>query len=437
MGDGNNAHPLVRSMVRNNIRRRGPVLLADFEPGSALRQAVTMTPQEVIDEVTRSKLRGRGGAGFPTGRKWDLARNTPAAKRFIICNADEGEPGTFKDRVLLTERAEMMLEGMAVAGYAVGSDSGIIYLRGEYAYLMPYLNSVLAEQRRAGRLGSDICGKKGFDFDIRIQLGAGAYVCGEETALISSCEGFRGDPKNRPPFPPERGYLGCPTIVNNVETFCCAARIVLEGAPWFASMGIPSTTGTKLLSISGDCRRPGVYEVPFGITAREILELVEAENAGAMLIGGPGRQMIGTERFDGRICYDDLATGGAIIVFNRARNKLEVAERYLDFFIDESCGHCTPCRVGLVLLKRVVHKVVSGAGEPSDLKYMRDLSHLIIQTSRCGLGQAAPNPVLGALANDLYEGLVTERRAGLSSDFDLSAAVVDAEQRVGRQSRYV
>jgi [NiFe] hydrogenase diaphorase moiety large subunit len=330
-----------------------------------------------------------------------------------------------------------MLEGMAVAGYAVGSDSGIIYLRGEYAYLLPFLNSLLAQQRKDGLLGRDVCGKHGFDFDIRIQLGAGAYVCGEETALISSCEGFRGDPRNRPPFPPESGYQASPTIVNNCETFCCAARIVLEGAAWFATMGIPSTTGTKLLSVSGDCRKPGIYEVPFGITAAEVLELAEAENVGAMLIGGPGRQMISPERFSGRICYDDLATGGAIIVFNRARNKLEVAERYLDFFIDESCGHCTPCRVGLQLLKGVVHKVVSGAGEPSDLRYMRDLSNVIIQTSRCGLGQAAPNPVLGALANDLYEGLVSERRPGLRSTFDLSVAVVDAEQRVGRQSEYV
>ena len=439
VGDGNNAHPLVRSMVRNNIRMRGPVHFAGFEPGSALRKTLALAPEAVIREIKESRLRGRGGAGFPAGLKWELARNAPGRKRYILCNADEGEPGTFKDRVLLTERADMVLEGMTIAGYAVGSDSGIIYLRGEYRYLQPFLESAIEERRRQGLLGTDILGKKGFPFDIRIQLGAGAYVCGEETALISSCEGLRGDPRNRPPFPPQQGYLGCPTIVNNVETFCCASRILLEGASWFASMGSPRTSGTKVLSISGDCRKPGVYEVPFGITAQELIEMTEAENAGSMLIGGPCRQMIGSERFSGRICYDDLATGGAIMIFNRARNKLEIAEHYLDFFIEESCGHCTPCRVGLILLKRAVHKVVAGAGEPSDLTDMRDLSNFIIRTSRCGLGQAAPNPVLGALENfgDLYAGLVAERKPGLLPEFDLSQAVVDAELRAGRQSKYV
>jgi [NiFe] hydrogenase diaphorase moiety large subunit len=439
VGDGNNAHPLVRSMVRNNIRLRGPVHFAGFESGSALRKTLAFEPEAVIREIKESRLRGRGGAGFPAGLKWELARNAPGRKRYILCNADEGEPGTFKDRVLLTERADMVLEGMTIAGYAVGSDTGIIYLRGEYRYLQPFLESAIEERRRQGLLGADILGKKGFLFDIRIQLGAGAYICGEETALISSCEGLRGDPRNRPPFPPQQGYLGCPTIVNNVETFSCASRILLMGAPWFAAMGSPRTTGTKVLSISGDCRKPGVYEVPFGITARELIEMTEAENAGSMLIGGPCRQMIGSERFSGRICYDDLATGGAIMIFNRARNKLEIAEHYLDFFIEESCGHCTPCRVGLILLKRAVHKVVVGAGEPSDLTDMRDLSNFIIRTSRCGLGQAAPNPVLGALENfaELYAGLVAERKPGLLPEFDLSQAVVDAELRAGRQSNYV
>jgi [NiFe] hydrogenase diaphorase moiety large subunit len=439
VGDGNNAHPLVRSMVRNNIRRRGPVHFADFEPGSALKRALSMEPGDVIREIKSSRLRGRGGAGFPAGLKWELARNAPGPRRYILCNADEGEPGTFKDRVLLTERPDLMLEGMTIAGYAVGSDTGIVYLRGEYKYLLGFLESVVDERRREGLLGKGILGRAGFDFDIRFQLGAGAYVCGEETALISSCEGLRGDPKNRPPFPPQKGYLGGPSIVNNVETFCCAGRIMIEGAPWFAAMGSGRTSGTKVLSISGDCRKPGVYEVPFGIAAHELLEMAEADNPGAMLIGGPCRQMIGTDRFEGRICYDDLATGGAIMIFNRARNKLEIAEHYLDFFIEESCGHCTPCRVGLILLKEAVHKVVTGAGEPVDLAEMRDLSRFIIQTSRCGLGQAAPNPVLGALENfsELYAGLVSERKPGLLPTFDLSASVVDAELRAGRQSEYV
>jgi [NiFe] hydrogenase diaphorase moiety large subunit len=439
VGDGNNAHPLVRSMVRNNIRRQGPVHFAHFESPNGLRRALELIPDGVVAQVRHSRLRGRGGAGFATGMKWEFARNAPGKQRYVLCNADEGEPGTFKDRVLLTECADQVFEGMTIAGYAVGSDTGIVYLRGEYAYLGAFLESVLEGRRQRGLLGKTILGRNGFDFDIRIQSGAGAYVCGEETALISSCEGLRGDPRNRPPFPAEKGYLGCPTIVNNVETFSAVARIMEKGAEWFATMGSERTTGTKLLSICGDCRKPGVYEVPFGITARELLEMAEADNPGAMLIGGPCRQMIGAERFGGQICYDDLATGGAILIFNRARNKLEIAEHYLDFFIEESCGHCTPCRVGLVLLKNAVHKVVSGAGEPADLEYMRRLAKTIVQTSRCGLGQAAPNPVLGALENfqTLYADLVSERKAGLLSTFDLSKAVADSELRVGRMSQYV
>ena len=439
VGDGNNEHPLVRSMVRNNIRMRGPVHFAPFESGSALRKALELSSPEVIREIKEAKLRGRGGAGFPTALKWELAANSPGEKRHVICNADEGEPGTFKDRVLLTECAEQLIEGMTIAGYAVGSDTGIIYLRAEYRYLLSYLQSLIEARLKNGLLGKDILGKKGFNFDLRIQLGAGAYICGEETALISSCEGLRGDPKNRPPFPPQQGYLNRPTIVNNVETFCCVSRILIQGASWFAAIGSANTAGTKVLSISGDCRKPGVYEVPFGITAGELIELSEAENAGSLLIGGPGRQMIGTMRLDGKICYDDLATGGAIIIFNGARNKLEIAEHYLDFFIDESCGHCTPCRVGMTLLKNLVHKVIEGAGEPADLDRMRDLSNFIINMSRCGLGQAAPNPVLGALQifGDESSGFVAERKPGLLPEFDLSKAVIDAELRVGRQSKYV
>jgi [NiFe] hydrogenase diaphorase moiety large subunit len=438
VGDGNNAHPLVHAMVRNNIRRRGPVHFDEFEPGTALQRTLERTPEAVIAEIRASRLRGRGGAGFATGQKWEFARNAPGEKRYVLCNADEGEPGTFKDRVLLTECPEQVFEGMTIAGYALGSDTGIVYLRGEYTYLRAFLEGVLETRRQRRLLGKDILGRSGFDFDIRIQLGAGSYVTGEETALISSCEGLRGDPKNRPPFPALKGYKGFPTIVNNVETFSAVSRIMEKGAEWFAAMGSERTSGTKLLSLCGDCRKPGVYEVPFGVTARELLEMAEADNPGAMLIGGPSRQMIGPDRFGGQICYDDLATGGAILIFNRARNKLEIAERYLDFFIEESCGHCTPCRVGLVLLKKAVHKVVNGAGEAADLDYMRRLAHTIVQTSRCGLGQAAPNPVLGALQNfQAYADMVGERKSGLLSTFDLSKAVVDAELSAGRMSQYV
>ncbi|MBI3581196.1 MAG: NAD(P)H-dependent oxidoreductase subunit E, partial [Nitrospinae bacterium] len=262
-GDGNNGHKLVNAMVKNNVRKKGDVLLADDVPADAgLRNALKMSPQDVIREITDAGLRGRGGAGFPTGEKFRLAAKTEADRRYVICNADEGEPGTFKDRVLLTERADLLFEGMTIAARAIGSDGGVMYLRAEYEYLLPFLEETLDNRRKNNLLGSNILGKKGFDFDVRIQMGAGAYICGEESALISSCEGLRGEPKNRPPFPVEKGYLGKPTSVNNVETLCCVARILDRGAPWFSAMGTKASKGTKLLSVCGDCERPGIYEVP-------------------------------------------------------------------------------------------------------------------------------------------------------------------------------
>ncbi|MCP3962431.1 MAG: NADH:ubiquinone oxidoreductase, partial [bacterium] len=354
-GDGNNSHPLVRSAVRNNLRLPGPVIFSERKPCEALERALAMSPAEVIREIKTARLRGRGGAGFPTGMKWELTRAAEGKERYLICNADEGEPGTFKDRVILTERPDLVFEGMTVAGYAIGASEGIVYLRAEYRYLRKFLEHVLEERRRQGRLGKNVLGKKGlprgeqtqgFDFDIRIQMGAGAYICGEETALISSMEGLRGDPKTRPPFPAQEGYLGKPTSVNNVETLCSAARILEMGSGWFSSMGTPASTGTKLLSISGDCSRPGIYEVPFGTTLKDVLEMCSADDPFAVQVGGPSGQMVGAEHLDHTICFDDLATGGALMVFNSRRNVVKIASEYMRFFIHESCGYCTPCRVG-------------------------------------------------------------------------------------------
>ncbi len=436
LGDGNNAHPLVHAMVENNIRKSGPVVFADLTPGDALKKALAMTPQEVIRDIKTSRLRGRGGAGFPTGIKWDYTRGAEGTRRYVICNADEGEPGTFKDRVILTEKADLMFEGMTIAGYAVGADTGIVYLRAEYAYLRPFLEDVLNRQRRGGLLGRSVCGKEGFDFDIRIQMGAGAYICGEETALISSCEGLRGDPKTRPPFPAQKGYLGCPTTVNNVETFCCVARILDKGAGWFAQLGSQGSSGTKLLSISGDCKSPGVYEVPFGITLREMLKLSGAEDAVAVQVGGPSGQMVGAKDFDRAICYDHLATGGSIMVFGPQRNVLHVVSKFLEFFVEESCGHCTPCRVGNVLLKERVNRILSGQGEAADLKYLEDLGQTVKMASRCGLGQTSPNPVLSTLKSfaPAYEALLRHPENGKRLSFDIHRALADAQAAVGRQS---
>jgi [NiFe] hydrogenase diaphorase moiety large subunit len=430
LGDGNNAHPLVKSMVHNNIRRKGDVIFcfADYPANAGLTKALAMSPVEVINELKVARLRGRGGAGFPTGMKWEFTRGAPGAPKYILCNADEGEPGTFKDRVLLTEMPDRIFEGMTIAGYAVGAEHGILYLRGEYAYLYPFLLDALQKRRAQGLLGKGILGKKGLSFDIRLQLGAGAYICGEETALISSCEGLRGDPKNRPPFPAAKGYLGQPTAVNNVETYCAVGRLLQKGAGWFAETGSKDSTGTKLLSISGDCQGPGVYEVPFGVSVREMLGMVGADDAAAVQIGGPSGQLVAPAGYDRRITYDDLATGGSVMVFGQERDVLTIVHTFMEFFCDESCGYCTPCRAGNVLLKGYVEKVMAGTATAADVAIMKEVAETVKVTSRCGLGQTSPNPVLTSLERfrGEYDRRLRVAADGLVPAFDLNAELGQA-----------
>jgi [NiFe] hydrogenase diaphorase moiety large subunit len=438
MGDGNNAHDLIRAMVNNNIRHRGPVIFDPFVSGAALRKALAMRPAEVIRDIKTSRLRGRGGAGFPTGMKWDFARQAAGANRYVLCNADEGEPGTFKDRVILTEQPDLMFEGMTIAGYAIGAENGLVYLRGEYAYLQPWLEHVLAERRRLGLLGRNAGGKEGFTFDITVRMGAGAYICGEETALISSCEGKRGDPKNRPPFPAQKGYLDGPTTVNNVETFCCVARILDQGPGWFAQIGSKGSAGTKLLSISGDCQRPGVYEVPFGIRVSEVLKMAGADKAMAVQVGGPSGRMIGPADFERTICYDDLATGGSLMIFGPNRNVLQIARKFMDFFTEESCGYCTPCRVGCVLMKNKLEDILHGRGEAGDVDYLKELGATMKLMSRCGLGQTAANPVLSTIESfrPAYDAMLAKpgKEDVALPTFDIQAALGDARALIGRNS---
>lgn len=436
LGDGNNGHPLVRSMVNNNIREAGEVLLCDASDGAGLKKALAMSPREVTAEIERARLAGRGGAGFPTARKWKIAAGAQAERRFVFCNADEGEPGTFKDRVLLTERAGLMIEGMTIAAYAIGSSEGLIYLRGEYAYLKPYLESVLQARRDEGRLGVDIGGRQGFDFDIRIQMGAGAYICGEESALISSCEGLRGEPRNRPPFPVESGYLGFPTVVDNVETFCCAARILDRGGEWFAGLGTERSTGSKLFSVSGDCARPGVYELPFGVTVAELMERVGAQDVAAIQVGGPSGEMIHKSQMGRRLCLEDLATGGSVMVFSERRNLLEIVEYFMDFFIEESCGYCTPCRVGNVFMKMRLQKIRNRLCQREDIDYLKELGKTIAMTSRCGLGHASPNPILSTMRNFplVYSVLLKEGGDGLQASFDIQSALEESRRLAKRRS---
>ncbi len=435
-GDGNNSHPLVRSAVHNNLRMTGPVIFSERKVCEALERALAMSPAEVIREIKTARLRGRGGAGFPTGMKWEFTRGAGGDQRYLVCNADEGEPGTFKDRVILTERPDLLFEGMAVAGYAIGASEGIVYLRAEYHYLKTFLEHVLEERRREGRLGKNVLGKEGFDFDIRIRMGAGAYICGEETALISSMEGRRGDPKTRPPFPAQKGYLGKPTSVNNVETLCCAARILERGSGWFSSMGTPASTGTKLLSISGDCTRPGIYEIPFGVSLRAVLEMCDADEPHAVQVGGPSGQMVSEKHFERTLCFDDLATGGALMIFNERRNVVEIASEFMRFFIHESCGYCTPCRVGNVLIKERLDKILAGKGEAADLEYLEELAATVKTTSRCGLGQTSPHPVTSTLENfrSEYEKLLIEPIDGQLATFDIHAALSEAQSLTGRES---
>jgi [NiFe] hydrogenase diaphorase moiety large subunit len=444
-GDGNNSNSLVQSMVRNHIRKPGEVIFSEYNEGVALRSAIAQSPVEVIRAIKASRLRGRGGAGFPTGMKWEFTRGAEGTKKTVICNADEGEPGTFKDRVILTERADLLFEGMTIAGYAIGADTGILYLRGEYAYLREYLEDVLNKRRAKGLLGKNVCSIKRFglfgkktciNFDIQIQMGAGAYICGEESALISSCEGLRGDPKTRPPFPAQKGYLETPTAVNNVETFCCIVKIVEKGAAWFSALGSEGSTGTKLFSVSGDCKAPGVYELPFGITVNELLEEVGAENTLAVQMGGPSGTLIGKEDFGRKICYDHLATGGAVMVFNNKRSILEIVDYFMEFFVEESCGFCTPCRVGNVLLKKKLEDIINGKGTPEDLDYLEKLGNTVKTASRCGLGQTSPNPILTSVKNfkSVYQKLVKPADDGMNPAFDIAKALAQSEAIAERKS---
>ena len=426
-GDGKNASDLIRAVVKNNIRKIGPILNDDYKVGEAIKKIVKMTPEDVIDEIKLSNIRGRGGAGFPTGLKWEFCRKAQGDKKYIFCNADEGEPGTFKDRVILTERPRLIFEGMVIAAYAVGATEGILYVRYEYKYLEKYLEDILRVAREKNYLGKNIMGKKGFDFDIRIQFGAGAYVCGEESALIESAEGKRGEPRDRPPFPVEKGYLDMPTIVNNVETLCSAVKVIVNGGEWYKSFGTTESTGTKLVSISGDCKYPGVYEVEWGFNVNDIIEMVGSSDVQAVQVGGPSGSLIAPNEFNRILGYEDLATGGSIIIIGKNRDILsEVVLNFTEFFIDESCGSCSTCRIVPVILKKKLEKILDARGVKQDIDDMAEWAK-ILKVSRCGLGQTAANPIVTSIKNfrHLYEEKIQKDKS-YDHGFDLLAAVKDS-----------
>jgi [NiFe] hydrogenase diaphorase moiety large subunit len=433
-GEGNNSLPLINAMVKNNIMGKGPVIFGDYETGTALKNVIKKTSEEVIKEVKDSNIRGRGGAGFPVGMKWDFCSRAEDKTRYVVCNADEGEPGTFKDRVILTERAKLIFEGMAVGGYAIGAKLGILYLRAEYFYLRNYLESILDEMRKANLLGKAVAGKQGFDFDIRIQLGAGAYICGEESGLIESAEGHRGEPRNRPPFPVTSGYMYKPTIVNNVETFCSVARIMEKGAAWYTGMGTANSSGTKVISISGDCEKPGVYEIEWGMTVQEMLKMVGAKDTQAVQAAGPSGTCLNPKQFERKIAFEDLATGGAMIVIGNKRNLLkDVVLNFMEFFTEESCGSCVPCRSLNVVLKQKLEKVLAGNGVSADIDEMQKLSKILNLSTRCGLGQTSSNPILTTIMNfkEKYLELV-HTDTDYVSTFNMAESVKDSCDYVKR-----
>jgi len=372
---------------------------AAASPDAGLKQAEAMDVEALIAAVSASGLRGRGGAGFPTGMKWKFARAETRTPKYIICNADEGEPGTFKDRLILSDFADLVFAGMAIAGRAVGAAKGILYLRGEYEWLHAHLDGALARRRKAGLLGPAILGNTSFTFDIEIRMGAGAYVCGEESALIESLEGKRGEARNRMPFPVQAGYLGLPTVVNNVETFAWVPCILEKGPEWFAAMGTQKSPGARLFSISGDVKWPGIYEYPFGISLRQLLKDAGGEGAKAVQVGGASGTCVPASQFDRKLAFEDLATGGSIIVFGPQQDMFAVAENFQQFFAEESCGQCVPCRLGNMRLHEAIARMREEGLDKKTEGDLRSLAKTMQTASKCGLGQSAPTAFLSILDN--------------------------------------
>ncbi len=394
-----------------------------YDGYKALGKVLTeMTPDEVIDVVTRSGLRGRGGAGFPTGRKWAFARASVADQKYVCCNADEGDPGAFMDRSVLEGDPHSILEAMAIAGYAIGANQGYIYVRAEYPIAVRRLQIAINQAREYGLLGKNIFGT-GFDFDIELRLGAGAFVCGEETALMTSIEGKRGEPRTRPPFPAVKGLFGKPTILNNVETYANIPVIILKGPEWFASIGTERSKGTKVFAVGGKINNTGLVEVPMGTTLREVVYdigggIPNGKKFKAAQTGGPSGGCIPAQHLDTPIEYDTLTQlgsmmgSGGLIVMDEDTCMVDIAKFFLEFTVDESCGKCPPCRIGTRRMLEILEKITSGKGEEGDIEKLEILAKNIKAAALCGLGQTAPNPVLSTLRyfRDEYEAHVKDKR---------------------------
>ena len=402
-----------------------------------------MTPDDVIQTVLDSGLRGRGGGGFPTGRKWMFAKASKSDKKYVVCNADEGDPGAFMDRSVLECDPHAVLEAMAIAGYAIGADEGYIYVRAEYPIAVKRLQIAIEQAREYGMLGKGIFGTD-FNFDIQIRLGAGAFVCGEETALLTSIEGNRGEPRPRPPFPAVKGLFGQPTIINNVETYANICQIILKGADWFASMGTEKSKGTKVFALGGKIKNTGLVEIPMGTTLREIVEEIgggvpNGKKFKAAQTGGPSGGCIPASLIDTPIDYDNLIAigsmmgSGGMIIMDEDTCMVDMAKFFLEFTVDESCGKCAPCRIGTVRMLEILNKITSGNGEMEDLDRLEELATYIKSASLCGLGQTAPNPVLSTLRNfrDEYVAHIKDKKCPAGVCKKLLSYTIDPDKCKG------
>ena len=410
----------------------------------ALGKVLTeMTPDDVIKVIGDSGLRGRGGAGFPTARKWQFAKNSVSDKKYVVCNADEGDPGAFMDRSVLEGDPHAVLEAMAIAGYAIGADEGFVYVRAEYPIAVKRLTIAIAQAREYGLLGKNIFGT-GFNFDVHIRLGSGAFVCGEETALLTSIEGNRGEPRPRPPFPAVKGLFGQPTIINNVETLANVAQIINNGAEWFASMGTEKSKGTKVFALGGKINHTGLVEIPMGTPLRTIIEDIgggvpRGKKFKAAQTGGPSGGCIPASLIDTPVDYESLIAigsmmgSGGLIVMDEDNCMVDIAKFFLEFTVDESCGKCTPCRIGTRRMLDILDKITAGKGEDGDIEKLEELAKTIKATALCGLGQTAPNPVLSTLHyfRDEYEAHIKEKRCPAGHCKKLSRFIIDPEKCKG------
>lgn len=400
-------------------------------------------PQQVIDIVKESGLRGRGGGGFPTGLKWQLCRDVESEQKYVICNADEGDPGAFMDRSVLEGDPHSVLEAMAIAGYAIGANMGYLYVRAEYPIAVKRMEIAIAQARELGLLGKDLFGS-GFDFDVEIRLGAGAFVCGEEMALIASIEGHRGEPRSKPPFPAQKGLFGKPTIINNVETFANIPQIILNGPAWFSSMGTEKSKGTKVFALGGKINNTGLVEIPMGTTLREIVYEIgggipDGKAFKAAQTGGPSGGCIPASHLDTPIDYDSLTAigsmmgSGGLIIMDEDNCMVDVARYFLDFTVDESCGQCSPCRIGTKRMLEILERIVSGQGEEGDIEKLERLASNIKGSSLCGLGKSAPNPVLSTIKyfRDEYEAHIRDKKCPAGHCKALLSYIIDKKMCVG------